>query len=101
MAQPNYVDLKLSSPAGVEPMTYSWPLRTGSGQDVHDNGMDIMDTIRWVCDDVPEIKAAMNDEQTKDIDTGSYDAMKAICELFNNAIDKVAELVRTTFKSLY
>lgn len=101
MAQPNYLDLKLSSPAGTEPMTYSWPLQTGSGSDVHDNGMDILDTIKWVCDDVPEIKAAMNDLQINDVDTGSYEAMKGMCELFNDAIDKVAELVSTPFKSLY
>lgn len=93
MALPNNLDLKLSSPAGVEPMTYSWPLQTGSGSDVHDNGMDILDTIKWVCDDVPEIKAAMNDLQINDIDTGSYEAMKGMCEIFNRAIDKVAELV--------
>lgn len=86
-------ELKLNSPAGVEPMTYSWPLQTGSGSDVHDNGIDIMDTIKWVCDDVPEIKAALDDLQMHDIDTGSYEAMHGLCELYNKAIDSVAALV--------
>lgn len=42
--------LKLNSPAFVEPMYYEWPLQTGSGG-VHDKGIEILDAIRWVCDD--------------------------------------------------
>ena len=86
-------ELKLNSPAGVDPMVYPWPLQTGSGSDIHDNGMDIMDTIKWVCNDVPEIKSALDDLKLNDVDTACYDTMKEICEIYNKAIDSVAALV--------
>lgn len=89
----NFKALQLHSPAGVEPMSYTWPLRSGSGADIHDNGLDIMDTIKWVCDDVPEIKAALEDLRMHEIDTGSYEAMYDMCDLYNRAIDSVTALV--------
>lgn len=96
MATSKYKDLKLNSPAGVDPMMYSWPLQTGSGSDRHDSGVDILDTIKWVCEDMPEIKAALDDVKIHDIDTGCYESMNGVCELYNRAIDSVAALVSST-----
>lgn len=86
-------DLKLSSPAGSEPILYAWPLQTGTGSDKHDNGIDILDTIKWVCEDMPEIRSAMEDVPFHEVDTANYGAMRSICDRFNKAIDSVAQLV--------
>lgn len=86
-------DLKLNSPAGAEPFVYTWPLQTGSGSDKHDHGIDICDTIKFVCEDMPEIKSAMEDIMFHELDTTDYPAMKAVCDRFNKAIDSVAALV--------
>lgn len=96
MALPNVMELKLNSPAGAEPIIYCWPLQSGTGSDKHDSGIDIFETIRWVCDDLPQIKTALEDIPFNDTDTTNFDAMKAICDRFNRAIDSVANLEKGT-----
>jgi len=91
MATSQQKDLKLNSPAGAEAFRYSWPLQTGSGADKHDGGIDIIDTIRWVCDDLPEIKTSFDD--LNETDTSSYDSMKELCDRYNKAIDSINALV--------
>lgn len=93
-------ELKLNSPAGSEFMSYSWPLQTGSGSDAHDGGVDIVDTIKWVCEDVPEIKAALENCKFNDIDTGCYESMSSLCERYNKAIDSVTALVKIKNKNI-
>lgn len=100
MATSKYKDLKLNSPAGLEPMAYSWPLQTGSGADRHDSGIEILDTIRWVAEDMPEIKAALDDVRMHEIDTSDYESMFDVCELYNRAIDSVFALVSLMRMSL-
>lgn len=48
---------------------------------------------RWVCDDLPEIKAALEKHILCDYDTHSYESMRALCDRFNRAIDSVVALV--------
>lgn len=98
MALPNIMvmELKLHSPAGSEPIIYSWPLQSGTGSDKHDSAIDIFETIRWVCEDLPEIKSALEDIPFNDTDTTNFDAMKEICDRFNRAIDSVAALEKGT-----
>lgn len=91
MAAAQFKDLKLHSPSGAEPFVYPWPL--SSGPDKHDSGSELIDTIRWVCDDMPEIKSALEDIVLNDIDTNSYEIMKWLCDKYNRAIDSVAALV--------
>lgn len=86
-------DLKLNSPAGADALTYKWPLQTGTGSDKHDSGLDIVDTIRWVCDDLPEIQPAFETVRFGDIDTTSYEEMKDLCDRYNRAIDSILSLV--------
>lgn len=93
MATSKYKDLKLNSPAGMEPIAYSWPLQTGSGSGRHDSGVEILETIKWVCDDMPEIRAALDAVRTHEVDTSDYQSMNAVCELYNRAIDSVFALV--------
>lgn len=48
---------------------------------------------RWVCDDLPELKAALEKHILCDYDTHSYESMRALCDRFNRAIDSVVALV--------
>lgn len=89
-------ELLLKSPAAAEPMSYSWPLQSGTGSDIHDNGMDIMDTIRWVCEDVPAVKLAIGTIKTNDVDTTCYTQMTDLCSKYNKAIDDVLALEKGT-----
>lgn len=86
-------DFKLNSPAGAEPFTYRWPLITGTGTDRHDQGADIIDTVRWVCDEMPEIKSALEDVKFNEIDTSKYGEMQQFCDRYNRTIDSVVALV--------
>ncbi|KAH9641293.1 hypothetical protein HF086_005774 [Spodoptera exigua] len=91
------LDLRLHSPAGAEPVVYTWPLTSGHGSDKHDGALEIVETIRWVCDDLPEMKAALENNILCDYDTHSYDSMRALCDRFNRAIDSVVALVGHLF----
>lgn len=43
-----FKDLLLHSPSNAEPFIYKWPLVHDDGPDKHDNGIEIIDTIRLV-----------------------------------------------------
>lgn len=98
MATSQHPSLKLNSPANVEPMFYKWPLQTGSGA-AHDNGIEILDAIRWVCEDMPEIKASLEHIVLSEVDTTCYDSMREVCDIYNKAIDSVASLVSVLMHS--
>lgn len=82
----------MNSPAYVDAIYYKWPLQTGSGA-AHDSGIEILDAIRWVCEDMPEIKAALEHITLTEVDTTCYDSMRNVCDTYNKAIDSVASLV--------
>ncbi|XP_049880326.1 histone-lysine N-methyltransferase, H3 lysine-79 specific isoform X2 [Pectinophora gossypiella] len=90
------LDLRLHSPAGAEPVVYTWPLTSGHGSDKHDGALEIVETIRWVCEDLPEMKSALEKNILCDFDTHSYDSMRALCDRFNRAIDSVVALEKGT-----
>ncbi|KAJ0182619.1 hypothetical protein K1T71_001988 [Dendrolimus kikuchii] len=90
------LDLRLHSPAGAEPVVYTWPLTSGHGSEKHDGALEIVETIRWVCDDLPEMKAALENNILSDYDTHSYESMRALCDRFNRAIDSVVALEKGT-----
>ncbi|XP_026758650.2 histone-lysine N-methyltransferase, H3 lysine-79 specific isoform X1 [Galleria mellonella] len=90
------LDLRLHSPAGAEPVVYTWPLTSGHGSDKHDGALEIVETIRWVCDDLPEMKAALENNILCDYDTHSYESMRALCDRFNRVIDSVVALEKGT-----
>lgn len=86
-------NIKVHSPAGMEAMSYKWPLQTGSGAERHDSGIEILETIKWVCEDMPEIKAALEHIQMNDIDTTCFEDMRGVVDTYNKAIDSVLALV--------
>ncbi|KAJ8983529.1 hypothetical protein NQ317_012020 [Molorchus minor] len=90
------MELKLHSPAGAEPVLYTWPLTSGRGNDKHDGAIEIVETIRWVCEDLPELKLPLENNILCDYDTRSYESMKSLCDRFNRAIDSVVALEKGT-----
>ncbi|RZC33271.1 histone-lysine N-methyltransferase, H3 lysine-79 specific [Asbolus verrucosus] len=90
------LELKLHSPAGAEPVLYTWPLTSGRGNDKHDGALEIVETIRWVCEDLPELKLPLENNILCDYDTKCYDSMKSLCDRFNRAIDSVVALEKGT-----
>lgn len=87
------LELKLHSPAGAESAVYQWPLAIGEDRD---ESTEFLDTIRWVCEDVPELKVIMEKHILKDYDMNSYDSMKSLCDRYNRAIDSIRQLWRGT-----
>ncbi|KAF7286980.1 hypothetical protein GWI33_002823 [Rhynchophorus ferrugineus] len=90
------MELKLHSPAGAEPVLYTWPLTSGRGNDKHDGALEIVETIRWVCEDLPELKLPLENNILCDYDTRSFESMKSLCDRFNRAIDSVVALEKGT-----
>lgn len=86
-------ELRLHSPAGVEPAVYTWPLQH---TDKTDGAVEIVDTIRWVCEDVPQLMLAMENNVLNDYDTSSYESMLTLCEKYNRAIDAIRQLWKGT-----
>ncbi|KAF5285705.1 hypothetical protein FQA39_LY16511 [Lamprigera yunnana] len=64
--------------------------------DKHDGALEIVETIRWVCEDLPELKLPLENNILCDYDTHSYDSMKSLCDRFNRAIDSVVALEKGT-----
>ncbi|CAD6995751.1 unnamed protein product [Ceratitis capitata] len=97
MATPQVKDLVLRSPAGSsEVVTFSWPLQVGSGQDKHDNGIDIIDTIKFVCEELPSISSAFEEINLNHIDTACYKTMTNLVDRFNKAVDSIVALEKGT-----
>ncbi|XP_018787972.1 PREDICTED: histone-lysine N-methyltransferase, H3 lysine-79 specific [Bactrocera latifrons] len=97
MATPQVKDLVLRSPAGSsEVITFAWPLQVGSGQDKHDNGIDIIDTIKFVCEELPSISSAFEEINLNQIDTACYKTMTNLVDRFNKAVDSIVALEKGT-----
>nr|XP_043068142.1 histone-lysine N-methyltransferase, H3 lysine-79 specific isoform X2 [Drosophila bipectinata] len=97
MATPQVKDLVLRSPAGSsDVITFAWPLQIGHGQDKHDNGIDIIDTIKFVCDELPSMSSAFEETNLNQIDTACYKTMTGLVDRFNKAVDSIVALEKGT-----
>lgn len=81
--------LKLHSPAGAEAMVYDWPLQHAHGRD---DTQEIVDTIRWVGKDFPELQIAIENRVLDNYDCNCFDSMSKLCERYNRAVDSVVKL---------
>jgi len=61
------LELRLKSPVGAEPAVYPWPLPVYDKH--HDAAHEIIETIRWVCEEIPDLKLAMENYVLIDYDT--------------------------------
>lgn len=91
-----FKDLKLHSPSDSEPFVYKWPLSIGIGPDNHDSGQEIIETVRLVCEDIPELQESLEHFKLDEIKTDNYDQMRDFCDTFNKAIDIIKNLEKGT-----
>eukprot|EP00794_Sanderia_malayensis_P007997 gene7996-8856_t len=82
-------ELKLHSPAGSDPIYYKWPLIITN---TRDEAAEITETIRWVCEDFPELSSAFQNVILKDYDPESFESMTHLCSRYNKAIDGILQL---------
>uniref|UniRef100_A0A672IXH8 Histone-lysine N-methyltransferase, H3 lysine-79 specific n=1 Tax=Salarias fasciatus TaxID=181472 RepID=A0A672IXH8_SALFA len=88
------LELKLKSPVGAEPAGYPWPLPIYDKH--HDAAHEIIETIRWVCEEIPDLKLAMENYVLIDYDTKSFESMQRLCDKYNRAIDSIHQLWKGT-----
>ncbi|XP_038632894.1 histone-lysine N-methyltransferase, H3 lysine-79 specific isoform X2 [Scyliorhinus canicula] len=87
-------ELRLKSPVGAEPAVYPWPLPVYDKH--HDAAHEIIETIRWVCEEVPDLKLAMENYVLVDYDTKCFESMQKLCEKYNRAMDSIQQLWKGT-----
>ncbi|KAG7268099.1 hypothetical protein CRUP_031035, partial [Coryphaenoides rupestris] len=85
------LELKLKSPVGAEAAGYPWPLPVYDKH--HDAAHEIIETIRWVCEEIPDLKLAMENYVLIDYDTKCFESMQRLCDKYNRAIDSIHQLV--------
>ncbi|XP_078280224.1 histone-lysine N-methyltransferase, H3 lysine-79 specific isoform X3 [Rhinoraja longicauda] len=87
-------ELRIKSPVGVEAAVYPWPLPVYDKH--HDAAHEIIETIRWVCEEVPDLKLAMENYVLVDYDTKCFESMQKLCEKYNRAMDSIQQLWKGT-----
>ena len=63
-------------------------------QDKEDEAGEILETIRWVCNDHPDIEEILDKTgatSAAKYDPSSFDAMESLCVAYNKAVDKSLE----------
>ncbi|XP_035635569.1 histone-lysine N-methyltransferase, H3 lysine-79 specific isoform X1 [Oncorhynchus keta] len=88
------LELKLKSPVGAEAAGYPWPLPVYDKH--HDAAHEMIETIRWVCEEIPDLKLAMENYVLIDYDTKSFESMQRLCDKYNRAIDSIHQLWKGT-----
>ena len=57
--------------------------------------------MRWVCEDLPDLKLPLENNILCDYDTRDYESMKNLCDKFNRAIDSLVQLVSKIISYTY
>lgn len=57
--------------------------------------------MRWVCEDLPDLKLPLENNILCDYDTRDYESMKNLCDRFNRAIDSLVQLVSRKINHIY
>jgi len=60
-------------------------------------GIDIIDTIKFVCDELPSMSSAFEETNLHQIDTACYKTMTGLVDRFNKAVDSIVALVSAFF----
>ncbi|KAI6656886.1 hypothetical protein LOD99_16188 [Oopsacas minuta] len=81
--------LKLNSPVGLTPVIYRWPLQSQEG---YDEAHELIESMRWVCHDFPDLRVAVENYILDRIDLSDYDRMSLMCDRFNRAADNIRRL---------
>lgn len=70
-------------------MVYPWPLQFSQGRD---EAQEIIETIRWVGVDFPELRLAIETHVLGNYDPRSFESMLKLCERYNRAVDSIVKL---------
>lgn len=89
------MELRLSSPVGGAPAIYQWPLNKKKG---YDEAREIIETIVWGCNDIPDLEVPLKKNILQDVDVNSYESMKALTQRYNKAIGNILALEKGTQK---
>jgi H3 lysine-79-specific histone-lysine N-methyltransferase len=81
--------LVLHSPASSEYVEYRWPLNR---TETWDEAVEIVETIRWVCRDFPDLKLAVEKFVLNSFEPTSFESMKQLCERYNRAVANIKKL---------
>lgn len=81
--------LVLHSPVGGPHLTFPWPL-------VHQSSDDVIATMKWVLEDLSELKYALEYNVLQEYETDNYDSMRGLCARFNKIIDFVVQMEKGT-----
>ena len=92
-ATPDRRMLSLHSPVGGGMFRWMWPLEVS---DKIDEASTIVETIRFVCEDYPQILPAMQNNVLGNVVTESYESMKSLCDKYNRAIDNIRKMYAGT-----
>ncbi|XP_059140206.1 uncharacterized protein LOC131928255 isoform X2 [Physella acuta] len=90
--------LKLHSPVGAEPLILKWPVATSEGKEGPE---EIVDTIRLVCEDFPELKIPLDTrilKENDDIASYDFEQTRSLCDRYNKAVDGIRQLVKGSQK---
>lgn len=63
-------------------------------QDRHDGALDVVETMKLVFEDLPDMKGPLTTTILCNYDTKDYESMKNLCDRFNKAIDSIVQLVK-------
>ncbi|XP_014251804.1 histone-lysine N-methyltransferase, H3 lysine-79 specific-like [Cimex lectularius] len=80
------MELRLHSPVGAGAIVLHWPLPSSLNPDNDDDAEEVFETIRFVCEDFPQLRLALSEEILNKYNPTSYDSVKSLCEYFNGVI---------------
>uniref|UniRef100_A0A8C3P076 Histone-lysine N-methyltransferase, H3 lysine-79 specific n=1 Tax=Cyanoderma ruficeps TaxID=181631 RepID=A0A8C3P076_9PASS len=83
------LELRLKSPVGAEPAVYPWPLPVYVSMARPRTCPAPCQRPRWVCEEIPDLKLAMENYVLIDYDTKSFESMQRLCDKYNRAIDSI------------
>ncbi|KAH1007008.1 hypothetical protein HUJ04_004290 [Dendroctonus ponderosae] len=89
------MQLRLNSPVGGAPALYQWPLNKKKG---YDEAREIIETIVWGCNDIPDLEVPLKKNILQDVDVNSYESMRALTQRYNKAIGNILALEKGTQK---
>lgn len=89
-------DIVLNSPVGADPAIYKWPLTYVSKGQKIDGAEEIVETIRWVGREFPELKPAIENLVPGRPDSKSYDCIKTLCDKYNKILETVLKMNKGT-----
>lgn len=90
------MEIKIHSPVGAGNVSFIWPLdklkeakrAPRRREEKHSIGEDIIETIRLISEDLPNLKNALDNNILTDYDPDDYYSVKHVCDRYNRMINR-------------